>query len=81
MSEQPEWTPCVDKMPPEHVMVLTKIDDERGVRNEQKLCWHSHLWWTDCGPAAIYVYYTPTHWRFVVTTGEAMQAKVREGLR
>jgi hypothetical protein len=58
-----DWTSCAVEMPPENVMVMTKIVDDRGVRNEQTLCWHSYLWWTDCGPTAIYVYYTPTHWR------------------
>jgi hypothetical protein len=61
--QQPDWTRCVDALPPENVMVMTKIDDDKGVRNEQPLCFHSRLFWTGCGPDAIYVYYNPTHWR------------------
>jgi hypothetical protein len=76
MSKQSDWTVCVDQMPPENVLVMTKIDDERGIRNEQALCFHSHLWWTRCGADAMYVYYTPTHWKFV-----EMQAHVREERR
>lgn len=59
--QQPDWTRCVDQHPPENVMVMTKIDDDKGIRNEQVLCFHSRLWWTGCDGNAIYVYYTPTH--------------------
>lgn len=41
----------------------TKTDDAKGVRNEQALCFHNNLWWTNCGADAMYVYYNPTHWR------------------
>lgn len=62
-SNQQEWIACVDQMPREYVLVDTKIDDEKGVRNEQALCFHNNLWWTSCGADAMYVYYNPTHWR------------------
>ena len=53
------WLP-VDTAP-ERVVVMTKIDDERGVRNEQPLKRQGRLWWTPDGN--MYVYYTPTHWK------------------
>jgi hypothetical protein len=62
-SELKRWIALADELPPENVMLMTKIDDDNGIRNEQKLCFHSRLWWTGCGPDAMYVYYTPTHWR------------------
>lgn len=45
---------------PENVPFLTKIDDENGVRNEQKLIRRGNLWWYPDG--SMYVYYTPTHY-------------------
>jgi hypothetical protein len=45
---------------PENVVVRTKIDDRRGVRNVQNLKRSGMLWWFPDG--AMYVYYTPTHW-------------------
>jgi hypothetical protein len=53
------WVSTADTLPPEGEAVLTKIDDDRGVRNEQTLIRRGHLWFTD----DMYVYYTPTHWR------------------
>ena len=45
---------------PEDTPVLTKIDDEKGARNEQPLKRRGRLWWFADGE--MYVYYTPTHW-------------------
>lgn len=45
---------------PEGEIVMTRIDDGRGVRNEQPLIRQGRLWFvTD---RSMYVYYTPTHW-------------------
>ena len=46
---------------PEGVEVMTKIDDEHGVRNEQSLKRRGNLWFLSDG--SMYVYYWPTHWR------------------
>ncbi|WFU19449.1 hypothetical protein [Bradyrhizobium sp. CB3481] len=46
---------------PDGVAVMTKIDDEHGVRNEQVLVRKGRLWWHEDG--SMYVYYTPTHGR------------------
>lgn len=49
---------------PEGKLVMTKIDDADGVRNEQLMKREGNLWWINSGtPRAMYVYYTPTHWR------------------
>jgi hypothetical protein len=60
--QKPEWTPIAkDSMPPEKQVVMTKIDDGNGVRNEQTLYHMRGLWWFPDG--SMYVYYTPTHWK------------------
>lgn len=59
MSEEQAWMP-IDTAP-EGKVVVTKIDDGRGVRNVQTLKREGRLWWFPNG--AMYVYYTPTHWR------------------
>lgn len=53
------WVPI--ETAPENAMVLTKIDDQRGVRNEQALVRRGNLWWMPDG--SMYVYYQPTHWK------------------
>lgn len=49
-------------LPPENLVVETKIDDERGCRNQKKLKRIGNLWYFPDG--SMYVYYTPTHWRY-----------------
>lgn len=49
--------------PPEETVIDTKIDDEKGVRNHQHLVWRGGIWWVADGRT--YVYYSPTHWRYV----------------
>ena len=39
----------------------TAIIEDRAIRNEQKMFRKGRLWFIDDG--AMYVYYTPTHWR------------------
>lgn len=56
------WIPFdADHVPPEGVELDTKIDDSKGVRNEQPMTYRSGLWWINGGE--MYVYYRPTHWR------------------
>lgn len=57
------WIECKKEPPPDSTLVMTKIDDAQGVRNEQALAFHSNLWWTGEGRDAMYVYYRPTHWK------------------
>ncbi len=52
------WQPIITA--PENWPVLTKIDDDKGCRNEQILKRQGRLWWYADG--SMYVYYEPTHW-------------------
>lgn len=54
-----DWIQVSHCLPPEGKQVETKIDDEKGVRNEARLARRGRLWWA----GDMYVYYTPTHWR------------------
>jgi len=60
-----KWNPI--STAPLDVVVVTKIDDASGPRNEQLLIQkqrspdHRPLWWFP--DMSMYVYYTPTHWR------------------
>lgn len=62
-----EWQ-TIDTAPLD-VEILTKIDDHDGVRNVGTLVQRRNdgaarsLWWFPDG--SMYVYYVPTHWRFV----------------
>lgn len=47
-------------LPPEGQVVMTKIDDDKGVRNETTLKRCGNLWFFPDG--SMYVYYVPTHW-------------------
>lgn len=49
------------EMAPEGVEIMTKIDDEKGPRNEQTLKRSGNLWFVPDG--SMYVYYRPTHWK------------------
>jgi hypothetical protein len=55
------WIPCTDELPPDGEIVMTKIGDGKGLRNEQKLQLRGRLWWTS--DMEMYVYYAPTHWQ------------------
>lgn len=54
-----EWQPI--STAPEGVVVLTKIDDGHGCRNEGTLLRRGSLWFFP--DERMYVYYMPTHWR------------------
>jgi hypothetical protein len=72
MTPETKWLPSLTA--PEGEVVMTKIDDSRGVRNEQPLRRRGNLWFSvnrekcphckkEHGGDSMYVYYTPTHWR------------------
>lgn len=69
-----DWVPCKTSLPPNGVVVETKIDDEKGCRNVQKLQRQDNLWLHSDG--SMYVYYTPTHWRIL----EGWHWEVKRGL-
>lgn len=55
------WISCKTRLPESDVVVMTKIDDEKGVKNIQTLKIGSHgLWWLP--DDSMYIYYNPTHW-------------------
>lgn len=55
------WHPI--ETAPDRRSVLTKIDDEAGVRNQRRLTRDGRLWWIEKdGRREMYVYYEPTHW-------------------
>lgn len=54
------WMKTSEVLPKDGLIVMTKIDDEKGVRNEQSLKRQGNLWFYSDG--SMYVYYTPTHW-------------------
>lgn len=56
-----EWSSVAEDPPPEGLVVMTKIHDEKSCRNVQTLKRVGRLFFTPCG--TMYVYYTPTHWR------------------
>lgn len=56
-----KWNSVQNILPPENLVVQTKIDDENGIRNESKLKRVGNLWFVEDGS----VYYRPTHWRLV----------------
>lgn len=55
-----KWNKTSEVLPPENKIVLTKIDDGKGCRNETLLYRQGNLWFLADGD--MYVYYTPTHW-------------------
>lgn len=63
-----KWVRCDACPPPRGMVVLTKIDDEKGCRNEQELMLDnkpgSRLWFLP--DRSMYVYYEPTHWTTTV---------------
>ena len=57
------WISCESFLPKEGLLVETKIDDNKGCRNEQNLIRKGKLWFTS--DMKMYVYYAPTHWRYL----------------
>lgn len=63
MNNTDNWISFSTMLPPEGKIVLTKIDDEKGTRNEQQLKRKGNLMFYPDGD--MYVYYTPTHWKLL----------------
>ncbi len=55
-----QWISIARELPPEGETVWTKIDDEKGCRNEAMLKRRGNLWFFP--DESMYVYYRPTHW-------------------
>lgn len=56
-----DWICTLISKPPEGEVVMAKIENWQGSRNEQPLMRRGQLWFYPDG--SMYVYYTPTHWR------------------
>lgn len=56
-----QYISCKNALPRKGEVVMTKIDDADGLRNEQPLKRDGNLWFFPDG--SMYVYYTPTHWK------------------
>lgn len=63
MSESADlhWTRCEHILPPNGVVVQTKLDEDDGVYIERLAKRHETFWFMTSG--AVYMFYTPTHWR------------------
>jgi hypothetical protein len=64
-----KWVKCSHQLPPVNVEVMTKIDDDKGCRNEQSLKLYQSssesrfMWFFP--DMSMYVYYAPTHWAYM----------------
>ena len=58
-----EWQLTSVSLPPVGVVVETKIDDDKYCRNQTTLKREGNLWFYPDN--SMYVYYTPTHWRYL----------------
>lgn len=56
------WISTEESLPPENMVVETKIDDADGCRNIQPLYRKGNLYFIP--EKEMYVYYVPTHWRY-----------------
>ena len=57
------WIETNKQLPPAGIVVETKIDDSKGIRNITRLKRSSNLWFLPDG--SMYVYYSPTHWKYI----------------
>lgn len=63
------WIECRLQLPPQDEVVMTKIDDANGCRNQQPLKLHNRLWFFPDG--SMYVFYQPTHWGLIAKEPDA----------
>src|SRR5207248_2741298 len=73
-----EYISCAEELPKDGIVVMSKIADEKGERNEQLLKRQGNLWFVPSGD--MYVYYRPTHWRSA-TTDELLRVRKEFGQR
>ena len=63
MTQENAWISLSNRLPDNGIEVETKIEDEKGSRNETTLKRSNSLWMFPDG--SMYVYYTPTHLRYL----------------
>lgn len=66
-----DWNSCKFVLPENGVEILTKIDDEKGCRNETTLKRQGRLWFFP--DMSMYVYYDPTHWQPIIPTPSSLE--------
>jgi hypothetical protein len=55
------WISVQQKLPPQNIVVETRVFDGAGERNKEDLKRVGRLWFFP--DSTMYVYYEPTHWR------------------
>lgn len=61
--DRSDWNVTNGHLPPDGIVVETKLDDAKGARNQTRLKRRGRLWYFE--DDSMYVYYTPTHWRYL----------------
>ena len=56
-----KWKYIKTTPPPLNTVVETRINDMKGIRNEQTLKFNGRMWFVPDG--SMYIYYEPTEWR------------------
>ena len=57
------WNKTSEVKPKDDRLVETMVVRDGNVSNVSKLRYHNNLWWLFSND--MYVYYTPTHWRYL----------------
>jgi hypothetical protein len=70
------WTLLSEKLPPEGEVVMTVIADGGDIRNEQQLVRKGNLFFFE--DMSMYVYYRPTHWRYLTGQEEAQRRATKK---
>jgi hypothetical protein len=60
-----DWTEVAHQLPPEGILVETKIVEPAAEREQRPLLWHRTIWWTP--NYATMAIDAPTHWRPIET--------------
>ncbi len=73
-----KYIPTSESLPEDGKVVMTKIDDANGLRNETTLKRQGNLWFAP--DESHYVYYRPTHWR-PLTEAEKAEERARYAIK
>lgn len=60
------WINIKEELPPNGQKVMTKIHDDKGIRNVTELVRDNNLFFFTNYFFSMYVYYQPTHWKAIV---------------
>jgi hypothetical protein len=59
-----KWVALTEFQPPDGLLVETKIDDDKGIRNQCNLVRKGSLFFVNEN-LSMYIYDSPTHWRYL----------------